>query len=109
MKFLAIAAVALAALLTIGLVNHARVAVPSQREICNPTTGQITGTSAADALLSAAIAPVVRAPQRKRSESGSIAAFLNAEVRTTVPISCALSLDRCGSKISLVRFSRLRI
>jgi len=108
-RLFAIAASTLAILLTIGLATHTRVRAAAPHEICNPTTGQMTGPSAVDTLLSGGIVQVVRAPQRKRSEPGSIVTVLNAEAGPVAPISCALATGRSRSEVSRVRFSRLQI
>ena len=69
----------------------------------------MTGRSAADALLSGGNVEVIRAPQCKPAESRSIARWPIAQVRLTALISSALATEWLGSKVELVRFSRLQI
>jgi hypothetical protein len=108
-RLLAIAASALAILLAIGLATHARSGAPAGQAISNSTTDQMTGRSAADALLSGANVELIRTPQRKPSESGSVATCLIAQAPPAPLISSALATERFGSWASLVRFLRLQI
>src|SRR5208282_212705 len=112
MRLLFITTSPLAVLLVIGLAIRARSGGPAQQELSKSTTDQMTGSSAADALLGGVNVGVIRAPQRKPSESGSVARWLIAHVRPTALISSRLlrsgsaqrssSSDSCDSRFDPV-------